>query len=40
MDRSLTPDTSGDVDSLEMFQISDSARQAAAKARRQLVAAK
>jgi radical SAM superfamily enzyme YgiQ (UPF0313 family) len=39
-DRSLTPDTSGDADSLEMFQISDSARHAAARARRQLVAAK
>jgi Radical SAM superfamily len=39
MDTALTPDTSHDVDSLEMFHVTESARQAADKVRRQHAAA-
>jgi radical SAM superfamily enzyme YgiQ (UPF0313 family) len=39
MDTALTPDTSHDVDSLELFQATESARQAADKLRRQHAAA-
>ncbi|HXW19856.1 MAG TPA: hypothetical protein VEK35_05065, partial [Roseiarcus sp.] len=39
MDTALTPDTSHDVDSLELFQVTESARQAADKLRRQHAAA-